>query len=138
MDKTVSEATLEALAHIEKAKTIFASGPLEYYLKKLAYHSEALLTEFAPLKAGGRAIVVKQIECKNGWEGSDKTLAIGAVGDITEVDYDDGRFVVDFVPDNQWWKDSKGVYQVKDRLHSYYLRADKLAAIAKAEVSDGN
>jgi len=111
----------QAVEHIKTARDLMSNGPLDYYLMKLCEHSEALLTQFSPIKAGGRAVIIREIECKNGWAGAERTLAVGAVGVVDAVDYVDGRFVFDFIPDRQWWKDDKGEWHEKDRKHSYCL-----------------
>lgn len=119
----------EALDHLDQAKNLMSNGSLDYYLRKMCEHSEALLTKFAPLCVGDEAIIVGTIECKDGWKGSEKHLAKGVGGVVQDVDYVDGRFVVDFVPHKQWWKNGEGKWMPKDRNHSYHLRADKLLKV---------
>ena len=108
--------------YIKAAQDIFARGPLDYYLIKLVNHSEALLTRFAPIKKGDRAIIVKKIKCEGGWVGSEKNLAVGVEGTVCDVDYRDGGFVYDFVPDVQMYCDRDGNYKDKSSSSSYCLR----------------
>lgn len=122
----------EAIGHIEQARDIFAGGPLDFYLCTLVEHSEALLTRFAPLKVGQRAAIAEHIECRGGWAGREKTLAIGATGRISEVHYYDGAFWFDFVPDVEWWIDMFGKDKQLRSTHSYRLRDTKLAACPQA------
>ena len=130
MNETIDNIT-RAIDHLDKAQQLFNNGPLEYYLKKLVHHSEALLTKFAPVRAGDKAIIVKEIKCEGGWQGSEKTLAIGNTGYVEKIDYIKNKFVVQFVPDKQWWLNIEGEYIPKDRKHSYSLLAEKIAPIGK-------
>ena len=109
----------KAVDHIKAAQSIFAGGPLDYYLRKLIHHSESLM-QFAKYRVGDIAVLAHDVPCKDGWQGSEKHLCKGSKGVIEEVDYDDG-FVYTFVPDKQFWRDVKGNYYVKERKHSYYL-----------------
>ena len=118
-----------AIKHIEQARAIMACGPLDFYLEKLVNHSEALLTRFAPLKIGQKAIIVNKVECKNNWSGKEKTLALGATGTIDDVDFDDGKFFFGFVPDHDWWLDRDGNYNVCETKHSYCLSEQFLSAV---------
>ena len=108
--------------HIQQAQEIFAMGPLDYYLVKLVEQSEALLTRFAPIKKGERAIIVKKIKCEGGWSGSEKNLEVGVEGTVVDVDYSDGGFVYTFVPDVQMYRDHEGNYKDKTSKSSYCLR----------------
>lgn len=108
--------------HIRQAQDIFTRGPLDYYLIKLVEHSEALLTRFAPIKKGDRAIIVKKIKCEGGWSGSEKDLAVGVEGEVIDVDYSDGEFIYRFVPDVQMYRDHEGNYKDKTSKSSYGLR----------------
>jgi hypothetical protein len=113
----------EGVEHIKKAQQIFARGPLDFYLVKLIEHSEALLTIFAPIKIGERAIITGKIPCNGGWKGSEKNLAVGVEGTVTNVDYRDGSFIYEFVPDvqvyeyNGEWRESshKASYMLWDK-----------------------
>lgn len=116
----------QAVQHIQKARDIMARGPLEYYLAKLVEHSEALLTRFAPLQVGQRAVIVGEIKCKNAWSGREKTLAKGAVGVVREVEYSDGVFWISWVPDNDWWKDRNGDWQLCELRGIFCLKATDL------------
>ena len=111
----------QALDHIYKAQQLFARGPLQSYLEKLVHQSEALLTRFSPIKIGGRAIIIKYIECTHGWKGSEQNLAVGVEGKVTNVDYQDNQFYYTFVPDVQKWRDRNGEYHDSDRASSYIL-----------------
>ena len=108
--------------HIQRAQDIFTRGSLDYYLIKLVEHSEALLTRFAPIKKGERAIIVKKIKCEGGWSGSEKNLEVGVEGTVVDVDYGDGGFVYTFVPDVQMYRDQHGNYKDKTNKSSYCLR----------------
>ena len=110
----------DGVDHIKKAQQIFAHGPLDYYLVKLIEHSEALLTRFAPIKVGGRAIIVGKIPCDNGWKGSEKNLAVGVEGTVKNVDFLDGSFIYEFVPDVQMYE-HRGEYHESTRKASYNL-----------------
>lgn len=118
----------EAVGHIAKARDIMSQGPLDYYLGKLVEHSEALLTRFAPLKIGQPVVIVGKIKCEGGWAGCKRTLAMGATGTVSSVDYCDGRFVFEFVPDHEYWTDRDGVEHEATVPHTYSLGDDKLAA----------
>lgn len=124
----------EAVEHIRQAQAIFARGPLDYYLQKLVEHSEALLTKFSPLKVGQEARIVGNIKCDGGWQGAEKTLAIGNVGIVQNVDYIDGRFVCEFVPHRQWYKcPISREYHEKEYKHSYTLRQEILEALEDSQ-----
>jgi hypothetical protein len=107
--------------HLENAQRVLARGPLSFYLKKLAQQSEALLTRFTPIKIGERAIIVKHINCENGWKGSEMNLAVGVEGDIVNVDFDNGEFVFQFRPDVQKWRREDGTYHDRTSSTTYYL-----------------
>jgi hypothetical protein len=94
--------------HLTQARRLMDSGPLDYYLVKLVEHSEALLTKFAPFKVGDRACIVQPVPCPGGWAHSAKSLEVGAVGTISDVDYRDGDFVFGFVPDTQFYLSREG------------------------------
>jgi hypothetical protein len=126
----------EAVGYISKARDIFSSGPLDYYLAKLVEHSDALLTKFSPLKVGDHAVISSYIECKNGWIGSEKTLAVGQYGEVVDVDYSNGIFWITFVPYNQWWRDRNGNYHPKERKNSFCLKASELTLVTK--IKQGN
>jgi len=116
------ERMKSGVKHIKQAQEIFERGPLDYYLIKLVEHSEALLTRFAPIKKGERAIIVKKIKCEGGWSGSEKNLEIGVEGEVVDVDYRDGGFIYMFVPDVQMYRDHEGNYKDKTNKSSYCLR----------------
>lgn len=116
-----SESMKRAAALLSQVRDIMCQGPLDFYLMKLAEHSEALCTRFAPIKAGERARIVKEVPCNNGWKGCEKTLAVGAVGVVNEVDYADGRFVLTFVPDEQWYESDGKYHPVTTGLYSFGL-----------------
>lgn len=122
----------EAVSHIAKARDIMSRGPLDYYLEKLVEHSEALLERYAPLKVGQKAVIVGKVKCENGWAGRERTLAMGATGTISSVDFAKGKFWFDFVPDHEWWKDHEGNEHETDRPHSYCLSEKFLAASPEA------
>lgn len=116
-----------AVSHIKQAQNILARGPLEYYLEKLAVHSEALLTRFAPFKVEDKAMIIRQPKCEGGWKGLESTLAVGAIGVISDVDYYDGRFMFDWVPDVEYWRDHDGVeHKCEGARHSYRLKEENL------------
>lgn len=106
---------------ITQARELTSQGPLDYYLKKLVEHSEALLTRFSPIKAGEMARIVRKVPCDGGWQHAKKTLAIGNVGTVEEVDYRGGSFVFTFVPCIQWRQNTDGTYEQCNVLHSYNL-----------------
>jgi len=115
----------DAVNHLKKAEEIFQMGPLDYYLRKLVEHSEALMG-YSPIKKGQRAVIVKKIACKGGWAGSEMNLAVGVEGEVIEVDYRDGSFVYDFVPDVQMYQTHDGEYKEQTSKSSYCLRAKYL------------
>lgn len=121
-----------AVDHVIQARNIFANGPLDFYLETLIEHSEALLTRFSPLKVGQKAVITGHVKCEGGWKGCEDTLKIGAVGTISEVAYSKGRFLFDFIPDVETWRDSEGVYHLSDNPHSYRLSENKLSAVKDA------
>lgn len=113
-----------ACSLIKEAQAVINRGPLDYYLRKLVEQSEALLTVYAPIKVGQRARIVKKIKCEGGWRGCDEMLAIGAMGEVLDVDYADGHFVCDFCPDEQFYvRDGK---RIDCSRHTYRLRAEQL------------
>lgn len=122
----------EAAGLIRKAQDIMSKGPLDYYFAKLVEHSQALLTQFSPLKVGDRAVIIKEVPCTGGWNGYERTLQIGATGRITEVDYYDGRFVLSFVPDHEYWTDHKGGVHESENHHSFSLSETYLSPEVKA------
>ena len=126
---TTAEQIKAAAKLFEQAQSMLSSGPLNYYLQNLVDHSEALLTRFAPIKAGERAVIVRPIACTDGWTGCEKTLAIGQIGEVKTVDYRKGKFVFDFVPDKQWWRANDGNYQEKDGLSIFRLWEGQLQKI---------
>lgn len=125
----LTDRVKEAVGHIRKARDLMANGPLDYYLEKLAEHSEALLTKFSPIKEGEKAVIVKEIRCENGWRNCHKTLAVGAIGTVRDVDYDRGRFVFGFLPDKEWWADHEGNWHEAKNPHIYHLTEDQITAL---------
>lgn len=123
------ERMKEGIKHIQQAQSIFARGPLDYYLVKLVEHSEALLTRFSPIKNGERAIIVRKIKCEGGWSGSEKNLAVGVEGLVVDVDFCEGGFVYTFVPDVQMYRDHEGNYKEKTSKSSYCLREKYLCKV---------
>lgn len=121
-----------AIDHLHKARDIFAKGPLDFYLETLVEHSEALLTKFAPLKVGQKAVISGHVKCTEGWKGCENTLRIGAVGTVSEVGYNKGRFWFGFIPDVETWKDSIGVDHISTSSHSYRLSEHQLSAVNDA------
>ena len=101
-NQTFVDKMKSAVEHVKAARDIVSSGPLMFYLENLIAHSEALMT-FCPFKIGDRAVISNEIKCPQGWKGQEKTLEIGQEGKVVGVDWYDGRFVVDFVPDKQWY-----------------------------------
>lgn len=113
----------KAIKHIDEARAIFESGPLDYYLEELALHSEALRTKFTPIKAGEKAVVVKEVPCTGGWRRCTRTLGVGAAGTIKAVEYDKDGFIFEWVPDQEWWHDDDaGKWRRSESRHSYALR----------------
>ena len=111
----------DVVQHLRKASDLMANGPLEYYFDKLVQHSEALLTKFSPIKEGEQAVIVKQPKLTGGWAGMEHTLYRGATGRVQSVDYRDGKFWFDFVPDVEYWKDHYGNKHLSERRHAYHL-----------------
>jgi hypothetical protein len=111
----------EVVKHVRQAQDLMARGPLEYYFGKLVEHSDALLTKFSPIKEGERAVIVQQPKLTGGWSGMEHTLYRGATGRVRSVDYCDGKFVFEFVPDAEYWIDSSGNKQPVTTRHSYSL-----------------
>lgn len=121
----------EAIEHVDAARQIMASGPLDFYFEKLVSHSDALLTRFTPVKAGEEAVIVEKVPCTDGWRGSERDLAVGQLGLVKSVDYRSGQFFFEFVPHQQWWQDGDGVYHVKERRSSYNLREKYLQRVTR-------
>ena len=119
----------KAVALLTEARDIFARGPLDFYLKKLIEHSGALLTRFAPFTIGQRVKVAKLIKCEGGWRGCEQMLAVGAVGKVYDIDYYDGKFRIDFCPDEQFYIYDGKRYE-PSLPHTYGLSADYLEVIA--------
>jgi hypothetical protein len=117
--------------HLAQARRLMDSGPLDYYLVKLVEHSEALLTKFAPFKAGDRACIVQPVPCPGGWAHSAKSLEVGAVGTISDVDYRDGDFVFNFAPDVQFYLDREEQWkQHDDPPYHFPLKSQYLGPIS--------
>lgn len=112
---------------LSEARDLVSQGPLDYYLERLAEHSEALTTRFAPIKVSEKAVICHKVECSGGWKGCEKTLAVGSVGTIRSVDYRDGSFVFDWEPDERWFKGSDGKYHKGDIRYTYSLSEKYLA-----------
>ena len=123
------ERVKEAVKKIEDGYKMLSAGPLSYYLEKLVYHSDTLLNKFAPLKLGQIARICKEIECTGGWTGSEQTLALGATGQITGIEYDDDSFYFCFCPFVQTYRSDDGNYYPVRTKHTYYLRQDYLEGI---------
>jgi hypothetical protein len=116
------EQMREAYKHLQAAQRIWSAGPLESWVKKLMEHSEALLTKFAPIKAGEHAMICKKVPCALGWAGCEDTLRVGATGVIQEVDYYGGRFVYQFQPDREtWWNQYTQAYEPVRHVHTFSL-----------------
>lgn len=115
----------QVVHHLDAAQAIISRGPLEFYLRKLVEHSVALLTTFAPLKVGQRARIASNVECRDGWAGCEEMLAVGATGQVCDVDYFDGHFVFDFCPDKQFYVRDGKTYP-SSLPHTYALRAEHL------------
>lgn len=113
---------------LDEVRQICGEGRIERHLGKLIEHSEALLTQFAPLKVDDKAEVVSDIECKDGWSGSEKDLAIGAVGDVLSVDWRGGKFWFEFCPDKQWYR-YQDEWHPKERKHTYSLPETVLSKV---------
>jgi len=118
----------EVSMHLARARDILSRGPLDYYFEKLVEHSEALLHQYAPLKVGQAVVISGNVECTHGWKGRERTLAVGATGTISDVDFANGQFWFDFVPDHEWWTDHDGTEHEAIRPHSYRLSEHVLAA----------
>lgn len=128
-DPEFVERMKTAVGHINDARDLLAKGPLDYYLRKLVEHSEALLTEFCPFKVGARAVIVADVPCSGGWAGCEKHLCTGNIGEVVDVDYYDGAFRISFVPDRQWWRNSDGKYHEVSNPYRYCLNAKYLQPI---------
>lgn len=118
--------------HLQSAANLMARGPIEYDFAKLAEQSAALLTRFAPIKVGGRAVIIHEVPCTGGWKDV-VGLAVGNAGVVHDVDYHDGRFVFTFVPDVQAWRDDKGTMHTlspSQAPYSYGLSEKYLTALA--------
>lgn len=125
--------------HLGKARDILSRGLLDYYFEKLVEHSDALLHQYAPLKVGQNVVISGTVECTHGWKGRERTLASGATGTISDVDFAEGQFWFYFVPDNEWWTDLDGNEHKSIRSHSYKLSAHVLEArddVAASRASD--
>lgn len=118
-----------AIDHINQARDIFAKGPLDFYLKTLIEHSDALLTKFAPLRVGNKAVITGAVKCDGGWKGCESTLRIGATGTVSDVQYSENQFWFSFVPDVEFFRDENGVERVSTSSHSYLLSESKLTAV---------
>ena len=117
--------------HLAQARRLMDSGPLDYYLVKLVEHSEALLTKFAPFKVGDRACIVQPVPCPGGWAHSAKSLEVGAVGTICDVDYRDGVFVFNFTPDVQFYLSREELWaELEQSPYSFPLKSQYLGPIS--------
>lgn len=128
MDTEQLEVVRNAHSQIRKALEAMDRGPFDYYLNQLAIHSEALLTKFAPIKKGARAVIKCAPECKNGWSGCEDTLAVGRIGTVRDVGYDERGFYFTWVPDFETYKNHEGRYLPSTSVHSYGLRETHLTS----------
>jgi hypothetical protein len=116
------EKMKEAYKHLQAAQRIWSAGPLSSWVEKMMAHSEALLTKFSPIKVGEHAMICKTVPCNDGWSGQDDTLRVGATGVIEEVDYLDGQFVFQFLPDREtYWSAVDKVYKPVEHRHTFGL-----------------
>lgn len=114
---TFTERITDALGHLDAAMSTFDA----HELRTLAEHSEALLTQFTPIKVGERAVIVAQPKCDNDWWNTSKTLEVGRTGRVTNVEYYGGRFVFTWVPDQEWLRGIDGEWVERQSRHTYCL-----------------
>ena len=121
-----------ALKQIEDAIGVLHSGPVAFGLKRLLEHSSALIG-MSPLGPGDRAEVCHAIDCDNGWASVSRSLDVGATGIVKSVDYEDGQFVCDWVPDVSWWCNCFGEWEQSARRYTFHLRCADLKKVAPCQ-----
>lgn len=123
----------EVVKHLTAAQQLLSRGPIDYYFAKLVEHSDALCSRFAPLKVDQRAVILRRIKCTGNWSGHDRTLRIGAVGAVYGVDYCEGGFRFDFLPDRVWHKSADGVEYDSGPTHTFCMREGDIGPIHSEE-----
>lgn len=126
---TTAQTVLTAIKSLDDVMRQLHGGPASHYLRKLCEHSEALLTRFAPLQVGDRAMIVSAVPLIGSWEYHARTLQVGAVGTIREADYSDGDFEFGWEPDEEWWTDRFGVEQRSRTTHRFTLAGKYLKKV---------
>lgn len=98
----------------------FPSENITWYMAKLQEYANGLF-ERSPFQKGGRVRLTKTPEINSkvswGWLGAKHFLVKGAQGTIKTIDYQDGKFRVGVLFDNETWKSSldNKTYPVKDK-----------------------
>jgi hypothetical protein len=130
---TFTNKMKQVAVHLNAAKGLLDSGPLDYYLEKLSKHSEVLLSKFADFKIGDRCVIINTPNGYNGKEsyhGREKTFEIGSIGTIVDIDYTND-FIYCWKPDQDFYQDYTGGYpgkwQLSNTPHLYWLRREVIA-----------
>lgn len=144
----------KSLEHIEKVLTAVDSlheatshHEHKWHWQKLREYARGLFDR-APFKDGDRVRLTKtpEINVKDswGWVHAKHFLVEGCEGTVSDVDFQDGRFVALFCPDGQTWLpecgEKKGIPQPVDRPGHYgfsesYLERVSAKAIPGKEES---
>ena len=110
--KNYCETIKKANDMLEKVLEVGSNGPLDFYLNKINEYINVLFDRFAPFKVGDRVELIKTpiINEKEswGWLSSKHFLVKGALATVKDVDYEDGKFIVDVIFDEESWIDDKG------------------------------
>lgn len=118
--------------HIREANAAFG-GEVTRHIKRLAYHSDALLTRFAPFRVGQRATIIESVDCRCELLNIMETLEVGRAGTVIEVDYVADEFIIAWSPDREWRGNEDGEWAATDSQRTYRLPAKSLGAVIRGE-----
>lgn len=107
----ILNALSKAFNHLEQFDVLMRRGPGDYYIAKLLEYSEALLTRFSPFKIGDRTAIIEPPDCSGAWASHERSLRVGSVGTIRDVDYGKESFIYLWEPDVGYWRDSEGCWR---------------------------
>lgn len=130
MSQVVGEAVLDAVVNLHKQFSDLRE--LEWQLKKLRAVRDWALDQ-QPVKAGGRARIARpmNIEEGSGWYSHRRSLQVGAVGDIVDVDYNAhyDYWGATFVPDRIWYWGFRNEWVETDRRSGFFVAMKYLASV---------
>lgn len=114
----------------QKAASLLSGGPTSYYFAKVEEYVNALFGRFAPFQVGHRVMLTAAPNTNNSWKFCAHFLIPGACGDVSAVDYSDGRFVADIVFDNESWIDDAGIEHLAENKHTFRIGESILTNIS--------